>query len=53
MLLTHHHFDHSEVAVEFATRKGCPVRALDPAYCFNADPLVDGELIDVDGLQCG
>jgi glyoxylase-like metal-dependent hydrolase (beta-lactamase superfamily II) len=51
VLLTHHHFDHSEVAVEFATRKGCPVRALDPAYCFNADPLTDGELIDVDGLE--
>ena len=51
VLLTHHHFDHSEVAVDFATRKGCPVRALDPAYCFNADPLVDDEVIDVDGLQ--
>ena len=51
VLLTHHHFDHSEVAVDFATRKGCPVRALDPAYCFNADPLTDDELIDVDGLQ--
>jgi glyoxylase-like metal-dependent hydrolase (beta-lactamase superfamily II) len=51
VLLTHHHFDHSEVAVDFATRKGCAVRALDPAYCFNADPLVDGEVLDVDGLQ--
>lgn len=51
VLLTHHHFDHSEVAVDFATRKGCPVRALDPAYCFNADPLTDDEVIDVDGLS--
>ncbi len=51
VLLTHHHFDHSEVAVEFATRKGCAVRALDPAYCFNGDPLVDDEVIDVDGLE--
>ena len=50
VLLTHHHFDHSEVAVELATRKGCPVRALDPAYCLNADPLADDEVIDVDGL---
>ena len=32
-------------------RKGCAVRALDPAYCLGADPLVDGEVIDVDGLQ--
>ena len=51
VLLTHHHFDHSEVAVDLATRKGCPVRALDPAYCFRGDPLTDGELIDVGGLQ--
>jgi len=51
VLLTHRHYDHSEVAVELATRKGCPVRALDPAYCFNGDPLVDDELVDVDGLH--
>jgi glyoxylase-like metal-dependent hydrolase (beta-lactamase superfamily II) len=51
VLLTHHHFDHSETAVDLATRKGCPVRALDPAFCFNGDPLADDELIDVDGLQ--
>jgi glyoxylase-like metal-dependent hydrolase (beta-lactamase superfamily II) len=51
VLLTHHHLDHSEVAVDFATRKGCPVRALDPAFCFRGDPLVDDEVVDVDGLQ--
>jgi glyoxylase-like metal-dependent hydrolase (beta-lactamase superfamily II) len=51
VLLTHHHFDHSETAVDLATRKGCPVRALDPAYCFDGDPLVDDEVIDVDGLS--
>ena len=51
VLLTHHHFDHSETAVDLATRKGCPVRALDPAYCFRGDPLVDDEVIDVDGLN--
>jgi glyoxylase-like metal-dependent hydrolase (beta-lactamase superfamily II) len=51
VLLTHRHFDHSEVAVELARRKGCAVRAFDPAYCFEGDPLADDELIDVDGLQ--
>jgi glyoxylase-like metal-dependent hydrolase (beta-lactamase superfamily II) len=51
VLLTHHHYDHSEVAVDFADRKGAPVRALDPAYCHRADPLADDELIDVDGLR--
>jgi glyoxylase-like metal-dependent hydrolase (beta-lactamase superfamily II) len=51
VLLTHRHLDHSEVAVELARRKGCPVRAFDPAYCFEGDRLVDDEVIDVDGLQ--
>jgi glyoxylase-like metal-dependent hydrolase (beta-lactamase superfamily II) len=51
VLLTHRHFDHAEVANEFARRKGSPVRALDPAYCFHGDPLVDDEVIDVDGLR--
>ncbi|WP_340539217.1 MBL fold metallo-hydrolase [Nocardioides sp. GXZ039] len=51
VLLTHHHFDHSEVAAELAERKGCAVRALDPAYCVGADPLADDELISIDGLR--
>lgn len=51
VLLTHHHFDHAEVAAEFARRKGCAVRALDPALCVGADPIVDGESIAVDGLS--
>lgn len=51
VLLTHHHFDHAEVAAEFARRKGCAVRALEPSLCVGADPLVDGEDITVDGLS--
>jgi glyoxylase-like metal-dependent hydrolase (beta-lactamase superfamily II) len=51
VLLTHRHFDHAEVANELARRKGSPVRAFDPAYCFHGDPLVDDEVIEVDGLQ--
>lgn len=51
VLLTHHHYDHAEVAAEFAARKGCAVRALDPALCVDADPVVDGESIAVDGLS--
>lgn len=51
VLLTHHHFDHAEVAAEFAARKGCGVRALDPGLCVDADPLRDGERLDVDGLE--
>ncbi|WP_148612280.1 MBL fold metallo-hydrolase [Nocardioides rubriscoriae] len=51
VLLTHHHYDHSEVAAALAERKGCAVRALDPAYCVGADPLADDEVVDVGGLQ--
>ena len=51
VLLTHHHFDHAEVAAEFAARKGCAVRALEPSLCVGADPVVDGETISVEGLE--
>lgn len=51
VLLTHHHYDHSEVAAALAERKGCAVRALDPAYCVGADPLTDDEEISVGGLS--
>src|SRR4051812_38379369 len=51
VLLTHHHFDHAEVAAEFARRKGCPVRALEPSLCVDAPPLTDGESLSVDGLS--
>ncbi len=51
VLLTHHHYDHSEVAAALAERKGCAVRALDPAYCVGADPFTDDEVITVDGLS--
>ncbi|MDO9455553.1 MBL fold metallo-hydrolase [Nocardioides sp.] len=51
ILLTHHHFDHSEVAAALAERKGCAVRALDPDWCVGADPLADDEEITVGGLS--
>ena len=52
VLLTHHHFDHSEVAVELRR----PARAARCApstrrTASTRDPLVDGEVVDVDGLQ--
>ncbi len=50
VLLTHHHADHSGVAAALAARKGCAVRALDPAYCVDAEPLSDDELVVVGGL---
>jgi glyoxylase-like metal-dependent hydrolase (beta-lactamase superfamily II) len=51
VLVTHHHFDHSETAEELGRRKGCPVRAWGPTYTFHADPLADGEVLDVGGLR--
>jgi glyoxylase-like metal-dependent hydrolase (beta-lactamase superfamily II) len=51
VLLTHHHADHSEAAVEFAERVGCSVRALDPAYRLGDEGLGDGDVVAVDGLE--
>ncbi len=51
VLLTHHHFDHSEAAREFAERVGCGVRALDPAYQLGSEGLSEGDVVDVDGLE--
>lgn len=51
VLVTHHHLDHTEAARSFAERMGCGVRGLDPAQCWRADPLADGETLDVGGLR--
>ncbi|MCX6396289.1 MAG: MBL fold metallo-hydrolase [Propionibacteriales bacterium] len=51
VLLTHHHYDHSEAAKEFAERWGCGVRALDPEYRLGSEGLGDGDVVEVDGLE--
>ncbi|GEP33422.1 MBL fold metallo-hydrolase [Nocardioides szechwanensis] len=51
VLLTHHHYDHSEAAKEFAERMGCGVRALDPDYRLGSEGLGDGDVVSVDGLE--
>ena len=51
VLLTHHHADHAEAAREFAERVGAGVRALDPAYRLGSEGLVDGDVVEVDGLE--
>lgn len=51
VLLTHHHFDHSEAAKEFAARWGCGVRALDPEYRLGSEGLADGDVVELDGLE--
>ncbi|MCW2787033.1 MAG: pksB 1 [Marmoricola sp.] len=51
VLLTHHHVDHSEAAKDFASRWGCGVRALDPAYRLGSEGLGDGDVVELDGLE--
>lgn len=51
VLLTHHHFDHSEGARELAELVGCGVRALDPQYRLGSEGLVGGDVVSVDGLE--
>ena len=51
VLLTHRHHDHSESRHAFAKLTGAPVRALDPAFCVDGQPLTDGELIGAAGTR--
>ncbi|MEJ3404313.1 MBL fold metallo-hydrolase [Rathayibacter sp. YIM 133350] len=51
ILVTHHHADHVEGVPAFAEHTGAPVRALDPALCIDAEPLIDGEVIDAAGVS--
>ncbi|MGA8852496.1 MAG: MBL fold metallo-hydrolase [Aeromicrobium sp.] len=50
ILFTHRHFDHTEALGRFAELTGASARAIDPEFCRDADVLVDGEQIEVDGL---
>lgn len=50
VLFTHRHGDHTDAVDRFTEMTGAPARATDPTFCRGADPLVDGEQIDVDGL---
>lgn len=51
VLITHHHADHTEAIDTFARLSGAPVRAIDPTFCRDAEPLVDGERITAAGLE--
>ena len=51
VLLTHGHADHADGARAFAERAGCGVRALDPQHRLGTEGLVDGDVVDVAGLE--
>ena len=51
VLVTHGHFDHSELGAQLHERTGAPVRAVDLQHCHGGPPLADGETVEVAGLQ--
>ena len=51
VLFTHHHVDHTEAVDVVTERTGAVARATSEEFCRGADPLADGEVIDVDGLR--
>ncbi|MCA1823970.1 MAG: MBL fold metallo-hydrolase [Mycobacteriales bacterium] len=51
ILLTHGHPDHAAGAVSLAERTRAPVRALDPRHTLGAEGLVDGDLVEMAGLE--
>ncbi len=51
ILLTHGHPDHAEGAGEFARLADAPVRAITEVLCREAEPLADGEELELDGLR--
>ena len=51
VLVTHRHFDHSQLADELHARTGAPVRAVESDYCFGASPLADGEVLSAAGVD--
>src|SRR4051794_5968500 len=50
VLSTHRHSDHTEALGRFVELTGAPARSVDPEFTRGAEPLVDGEVIVVDGL---
>jgi glyoxylase-like metal-dependent hydrolase (beta-lactamase superfamily II) len=51
VLVTHHHLDHVAGLDVFHRMTDAPVRAIDPGFCFAAEPLTDSELIRAAGLE--
>lgn len=51
VLVTHRHADHTAGSARLHELTGAPVRAADPAHCYGAEPLRDGERISAAGLE--
>ena len=50
VLFTHRHHDHTDALDLIVEMTGAPARSTDPEFTRGAEPLVEGETIDVDGL---
>lgn len=50
VLFTHRHHDHTEALGRIVELTGALARSIDPEFSSGAEPLADGETIDVDGL---
>lgn len=51
VVLTHGHYDHSQVATRVHELTGAPVRAIDPELCHGAAALRDGETLEGAGIR--
>jgi glyoxylase-like metal-dependent hydrolase (beta-lactamase superfamily II) len=51
ILVTHRHADHTGGVALLHELTGAPVRAVDPAHCVAAAPLVDGERVTVEEVS--
>nr|WP_246053701.1 MBL fold metallo-hydrolase [Actinocorallia herbida] len=51
ILLTHGHHDHAAGAKRFSRMAKAPVRALDPRHRHGGEGLVEGDVIEADGLE--
>lgn len=51
VLYSHWHPDHTDAIDRFLELTDAPARALDAKWCRNGAPLVDGEVLSVDGLS--
>lgn len=51
VLFTHHHGDHTEALASIVKATGAPTRAISADFTRDAEPLRDGESIEVDGLR--
>lgn len=51
IVLTHRHFDHSDLAPVLHERTGAPVTAWDSSLCLGAPPLADGAVLSGAGIE--